>query len=78
MFSDIAKQANRFTMAAIDPLKTEGRHPITVYFKRDDSEYPLCTLISGKIYQQPIELTFDMSEEVYISVKGPGEYFSSN
>lgn len=71
-FSKVAERNICITMAAIDPSKCKGTDPITLYKKKDDVEYVVCSLMPGSLYQQKLNLLFDMGEELNFLTKGNG------
>ena len=59
-------------MASVDPSHCKGTEPITLYQKKDEVEYVICSLVPGSLYQQQLDLMFEMGEELSLVTKGNG------
>ncbi|CAM1324809.1 FK506-bp1 (predicted), partial [Pycnogonum litorale] len=73
-YSQLVDYSFRLSMAALEPLPNvakDKRH-VSIMLDHQKTEYMLCTLEHGKLYQQRLELNFVDGEEVCFYIIGQG------
>ena len=71
-YSQTVEKCFHISMAAVDPHKSKGSEPVTLYLEKDGVEYVICTLVPGKINQQQLDLNFNMGEDINLFIKEKG------
>ncbi|KAF9195270.1 peptidylprolyl isomerase fpr4 [Haplosporangium sp. Z 767] len=67
-YSQVVENSFKLSMAALDETTKPGRSSVRVTV--DKKTFVLCSLISGKVEQQTLDLVFTEGEEITFSVSG--------